>query len=478
MEVREIPLGSIAFGERGREEYGNIEELAANIQEFGLLQPITVSKAAEDKDYLLIAGGRRLRAHEMLELETIPCVIRDVKNQANAKELELIENVYRDDLTWTERCKMELELTRVSGLSTTDLAKDIGVSRSLLYRNVQLGEALEAIPALAKCKTAKEAEKVLNQTQQKMVAAELANRAEAVKAGLDPNTGISDEELLTLAKDKSMKQSGKKQVEDHRLTQALKDYTIGECIEAMSQTEPQEFDFAEVDPPYAIDLLKAKRVEGAGGPVEDYKEENPNAYGDFLYALADEVFVKLKPHSYAIFWFGPTHQEVTKRALISAGFNVNDVPGIWTKRTGQTQQPKTNLANCYEPFYICRKGKAELTKQGRSNVFAFGGVHGPDKIHPTERPIDLMMEILATFAQPAQSVLIPFLGSGVTLRAVYKSGMYGKGWDLTEEYRNAFLLKIRDDIAEEFKSDDKTDNTGTANSEGSGEAGEGDKDKK
>jgi len=56
---------------------------------------------------------------------------------------------------------------------------------------------------------------------------------------------------------------------------------------------------------------------------------------------------------------------------------------------------------------------------GRLNVFGYAGLTPSQKIHPTERPIALIEDILKTLAPPGTKVLVPFLGSGATIRAAF-----------------------------------------------------------
>ena len=70
---------------------------------------------------------------------------------------------------------------------------------------------------------------------------------------------------------------------------------------------------------------------------------------------------------------------------------------------------------------------------------------GQQKIHATERPIELMEEIIQTFTFPRQFFIVPFLGSGVTLRAGYKHEVTGVGWDKSEKHKNRFLLQVKED---------------------------------
>lgn len=140
---------------------------------------------------------------------------------------------------------------------------------------------------------------------------------------------------------------------------------------------------------------------------------------------------------------------MVRETLRGAGFHVNDVPGIWYKGpVGQTNAPESILANSYETFFIARKGKPKILKPGRSNVFEFTSIPASHKTHATERPIDMMEEMMDTFVYPGSVCLIPFLGSGVTLRAAYRKGNQGFGYDLDEDVKNHFLARIAEDEKE------------------------------
>jgi len=103
--------------------------------------------------------------------------------------------------------------------------------------------------------------------------------------------------------------------------------------------------------------------------------------------------------------------------------------------------PTTRLANSYEMFFYAWKGQPALNKAGRGNDFHFPPVPSQQKVHPTERPIELMEEIYATFAFTGSRVLIPFLGSGNGLLAAHKLGMQGVGFELSKSYKDSFIVK-------------------------------------
>jgi ParB family chromosome partitioning protein len=95
MKVIDVPIEKIQIGDRYRRDVGDIEALAANIREVGLLQPIGL-----DEYYTLIYGARRLEACENLGWKQIPCVIVKLRSLIAG---EYSENEFRKQFTPSER---------------------------------------------------------------------------------------------------------------------------------------------------------------------------------------------------------------------------------------------------------------------------------------------------------------------------------------------------------------------------------------
>ena len=84
-----------------------IDDLANSIKEYGVIQPIIVTK--EKNYYQIVAGERRWRAAKKAGLGEIPAIIRDYSEQKN-KEVALIENIQREDLNPYEKVKLVLQI--------------------------------------------------------------------------------------------------------------------------------------------------------------------------------------------------------------------------------------------------------------------------------------------------------------------------------------------------------------------------------
>lgn len=112
-----------------------LEELATSIQEYGLIQPIVVTK--QDDYYQIIAGERRWRASKLAGLKEIPAIIRDNDTRRNA-EIALIENIQREDLNPYEKAVGIKNLMVDYGLRQEDVAKKLGKGRSSIANYVRI----------------------------------------------------------------------------------------------------------------------------------------------------------------------------------------------------------------------------------------------------------------------------------------------------------------------------------------------------
>jgi ParB family chromosome partitioning protein len=115
---------------------GALEDLAESIREHGIVQPLLVRNAGDDR-YRLILGERRLRAAHMAGLSRVPVIIADVTDQ-KALELAIIENVQRSDLNPVEQARAYERLIQEFGLSQADVARRVGKSRTAVANTLRI----------------------------------------------------------------------------------------------------------------------------------------------------------------------------------------------------------------------------------------------------------------------------------------------------------------------------------------------------
>lgn len=122
----------------------SLKELANSISEFGILQPLVVSKIEKNTDfgtdveYQLIAGERRLQASKIAGLERVPVIIRQVSQKAEQLELAIIENIQRANLDVIETARAYARLSDEFGLTQREIAQRVSKSRETVANALRL----------------------------------------------------------------------------------------------------------------------------------------------------------------------------------------------------------------------------------------------------------------------------------------------------------------------------------------------------
>lgn len=134
------------FQPRREFDEGRLQDLANSIRQYGVLQPLVVTRSEIQREdgsmyaeYELISGERRLRASKLAGLSQIPAIIRDGEQTDKMKlELAIIENLQREDLNPIDRARSFKQLVEQFGLKHTEIAEKIGKSREYVSNSVRL----------------------------------------------------------------------------------------------------------------------------------------------------------------------------------------------------------------------------------------------------------------------------------------------------------------------------------------------------
>jgi len=426
-----LKTSDIQEGSRTRQDYKAIESLAESISTKGLLQPIVLTS-----DKRLIAGGRRLKAIKHLGWEEIPddyVIYKGDLSETELRELELLENIERQDLTWQEEIQAKAKLDELkktihgdaykdkthSGWSTRKSAKLVGESIGNFSDDVSLYRAMQEIPELSKCENKTEARRTFNKLMQHYERdSKLKNVSEEFKPSI-------------------------KYAQHH--------FHIAEGLESLKELQPTQAYFAEVDPPYAVDLdqVTAKKPSRAKADSHKRYTEIPKEdYIQFCTEIASNLYRILGNDAWMVWWFGWEWYSPIYDILTKAKFKVDKVPLIWYKEESNwaNSNPKYLLARDHEQAFLCRKGNATVEKMHGCS-FHHKGVSAANRSCSAEKPVSLYEEILDVLLPKGVKCvgIIPFLGSGACLRALYKLNHTGFGFDLDEENKKYFLSKVIED---------------------------------
>ncbi|MCK6394881.1 ParB/RepB/Spo0J family partition protein [Zoogloea sp.] len=152
-ELQTLPAAELQPGKyqpRTRMDPGSLEELAASIKSQGVMQPILVRPIGgsfDSRRYEIIAGERRWRAAQLAGLNDVPCLVREIPDEA-ALAMSLIENIQREDLNPLEEAGGIQRLIDEFGMTHQQAADAVGRSRpaaSNLLRLLQLAPPVQEL---------------------------------------------------------------------------------------------------------------------------------------------------------------------------------------------------------------------------------------------------------------------------------------------------------------------------------------------
>lgn len=122
-----------------------LKDLADSIKQYGVLQPLTVSRVEIQKpdgglstEYELIAGERRLRAAKLAGVAQVPAIIRVGDNSMMKLELAIIENLQREDLNVVDRARAFFQLVNEFKFTHNEVAQKMGRSREYVSNSLRI----------------------------------------------------------------------------------------------------------------------------------------------------------------------------------------------------------------------------------------------------------------------------------------------------------------------------------------------------
>lgn len=134
------------FQPRHEFDEAKLSDLAKSIRQYGVIQPLTVTRSEVEKpdggiavEYELISGERRLRAAKIAGVLQVPVTIRAGHDDDKTKlELAIIENLQREDLNPIDRAKAFEQLVKQFGFKHVEVAEKVGKSREYVSNTLRL----------------------------------------------------------------------------------------------------------------------------------------------------------------------------------------------------------------------------------------------------------------------------------------------------------------------------------------------------
>ncbi len=364
---------------RHRITFENIDKLAESIQEFGIIEPLII-----DEEFNLIAGERRLRACQLLELKEVEVEFKNDLDEWHKKAIELEENLQRENLSWVEEVKAKRSVhllyqekygktveRKRGGWGLDETAELLGDSIGETVQDIALAEALEKRPELANKETKSAAYK-------------------SWKAGEE--LGLRREIAKILAADKPMERI---------------QIVLGDSRAVLKGYDEESFDFCVTDPPYGVGIDESHDL----GKVWDVRVSDTKGDLSAQMDVFKELYRILRRGAHCYVFFASMLQHETLTMLRECGFWVSPIPLIWVKSGATNYDPYHLYTATYEPIFYCSKGSPRAFNTLRPNdVFNVSTPH--NKVHPTEKPVDLIKFFVDICSVENEIGIDPFAGSG------------------------------------------------------------------
>ena len=199
----------------------------------------------------------------------------------------------------------------------------------------------------------------------------------------------------------------------------------GDCLEILPELEP--VDLVLTDPPYGIDYQSAWRTDRA-----QWKSKIANDINPFIEWLPDSF--KKTTNGGRLFCFCRWDVEaVFSEGIQDAGYSIKSQI-IWDKVVHGMGDLQGSFAPCHENALYATKGTFKFQGKRPKSILRYSRVPAESLLHPNEKPVHLIRDLIVSLSHPEDKTLDPFFGSGTTGVACEELGRKWIGIEISEKY--------------------------------------------
>jgi len=442
MKTKEIPIEYIETDEKivsirntqSEEAIGRYMEK----YESGTSKPISV-KEIDRQHYILIDGHHRIEAvkrngKRKIDAEIIDVSDKDIYSRAVEENVEHGVSLTKDEeikiiYNLIEDNKTDKEIGYVFKLSRQAITKRVNSTPSLK----KLRSSKTKVPTI---------KGFLDGEKQVDVAKDLSisegRVSQIIKEWLDEinelyETGTTKEEIINMQNEKNINLTSEKLNE--LIEEDLNKIIHGDCLKEIPKIEDNSVDCVIIDPPYGIDFQSNYKKE----KFDKIKNDTNDSF-KLLDNSLDKVKPKMKKNSHIyVFTSWKVYEKV--KPIVEKHFEIKNCL-IWNKEDRGMGDLNGNYAESYEMIIFATQGKRKLYSEKRPmNILNFSRTENSE--HPTQKPVELIKELISNSTKESQVVLDYFSGSGSTIIAAKDIGRKWLGIELEEDYINVIKEKLK-----------------------------------
>uniref|UniRef100_A0A6M3IK37 Putative methyltransferase n=1 Tax=viral metagenome TaxID=1070528 RepID=A0A6M3IK37_9ZZZZ len=394
----ELDLAQIKIPVRQRTQIDDkkISELADSIQAIGLINAIIV-----DENNTLIAGECRLKAHARLGRKTIRVRKLSDLSEWEKQVIELEENIRREQLSPPDELAAKLKLHRlhvakhgkVQTLSgegrpkwkVEDTAQLLGISSGNMSETLQLAEAMEKDPELAKAKTIVSMKNEWKRKQeikgrQLLAMLQVGQQRDKAQAGGTENSSPATFPTYEKA--------------GITLVNTL-------CVDYIKSLPDSLISCLLTDPPWEVQF-------------DDQFGSDPKTGLYLTQEMLGVLYPKLQEGSLCWMFCATKHliRGLIYNLILTAGYRIYDTILIWHKpHVAHSSNPFRELKNDYEPCIVFSKGEGRNFSRPEFAVQS-ETIQGR-RVHPAQKPLGVLRTIIELSTVENEIVIDPFCGSGM-----------------------------------------------------------------
>lgn len=448
-------ITDIKRSDRVRTDLGDIDELAASIKTFGLLQPIRVNRQNE-----LILGGRRLAALEkngVTELtEGVHFIYEDDVSSVFLREAELEENVRRKSMSWQEQVKAVAKIHTLRKVHAGRAGEDwynnhtgvlLGVSASYVNYALTLANLIDTDNEIKAASGPREALTILSKRAEAKAVAELAKRASTSTTIAPVISPVKQQSIL----DAALTPAGPSIATVNVSSSLSERYVNMDCLEFMKTLSDGSVPHIVTDPPYGIEMDNFEQTN-TGMSVDSVAATHVVKENESLFAKMVPEFARiLKPTGFCVMFCDVMQWQYLYDLLTANGFKVQRWPVVWLKtHQCMNQMAGFNFTKNFELAIVARRPDARLVSPQNGSIFPASGLEGRDKFnHPFVKPAAIWKSIFRAIMQPGEWFFDPFMGEGSSILAGLDAGIQSYGCEIDPNHHQRALVHISNTMAED-----------------------------